>query len=527
MSLVYDKGKHRNSYDKNIPKMKLNNNNPINQINIPKNNNKKNIIKNTHLFNEYISSSPIGNSNTYKAQFLTTYQNFKEMSNINPNNNENINNVNNKRPEMKKLNFNKSFEGNIGKDISKKFGIIKENIFRGKNNENKKSVNKSMIINHKNKKNQNRKNNKSVNRTINAHNTLNHKKNNIAEKLLIKKLEEKFKSLENNIIDKKYENEIDNEEMIITTKKDNYPNTTRPKIKGKNNILSNMINDNMNSDLENMENNFMDIILNKLVLNNKYDFDENYLLNSSFENNRNDFNIMYTDNYGLSVMNDMLSLEIKLLIEKILEMQKSYHKELDLILGIYNKNSKLMKLLVEKIKFLQKKIFLIKKLKEEKEMKVNLYNFLEKYNHNNQNDIYKINQNEFYLWNYILYEHNRKNNDYNKEKLKEIFKKIIFERYYKIKERFNNIENKIILNLMKKYNYNLKRKAKGAKSNNISDIVISPNQRQIKNKNLNTNKNKKTIGNNINNWKKHKKTSSCVQSRSTKYTYFKNNQKPK
>ena len=527
MSLVYDKGKHRNSYDKNIPKMKINNNNPINQINIPKNNNKKNIIKNTHLFNEYISSSPIGNSNTYKAQFLTTYQNFKEMSNINPNNNENINNVNNKRPEMKKLNFNKSFEGNIGKDISKKFGIIKENIFRGKNNENKKSVNKSMIINHKNKKNQNRKNNKSVNRTINAHNTLNHKKNNIAEKLLIKKLEEKFKSLENNIIDKKYENEIDNEEMIITTKKDNYPNTTRPKIKGKNNILSNMINDNINSDLENAENNFMNTILNKLVLNNKYDFDENYLLNSSFENNRNDFNIMYTDNYGLSVKNDMFSLEIKLLIEKILEMQKSYHKELDLILGIYNKNSKLMKLLVEKIKFLQKKIFLIKKLKEEKEMKVNLYNFLEKYNHNNQNDIYKINQNEFYLWNYILYEHNRKNNDCNKEKLKEIFKKIIFERYYKIKERFNNIENKIILNLMKKYNYNLKRKAKGAKSNNISDIVISPNQRQIKNKNLNTNKNKKTIGNNINNWKKHKKTSSCVQSRSTKYTYFKNNQKPK
>ena len=528
MSLVYDKGKHRNSYDKNIPKMKLTNNNPINQLNIPKNNNKKNIIQNTHLFNEYISSSPIGNSNTYKAQFLTTYQNFKEMSNINSNNTGNIKNVNNKRPEMKKLNFNKSFEGNIGRDISKKFGLIKENIVKGKNNENKNSVNKSMVINHKNKKNQNKKNNKSVNRAINAHNTLNHKKNNLAEKLLIKKLEEKFKSLESNIIDKKYENEIDNEEMIITTKKDNYPNTTRPKIKGKNNILSNMINDNINSDLENVENNFMNIILNKLVLNNKYDFDENYLLNSSFENNRNDFNIMYTDNYGLSVKNDMLSLEIKLLIEKILEMQKSYHKELDLILGVYNKNSKLMKLLVEKIKFLQKKIFLIKKLKEKEEIKGNLYIFLEKYNHNNQNDIYKINQNEFYLWNYILYEYNRKNNDYKKEKLKEVFKKIIFERYNKIKGRFNNIENKIILNLMKKYNYNIKRKANGTKSNNIADIVISPNQRQIKNKNLNTNKNKKIISsNNNNNWKKHKKTSSCVQSKSTKYTYFKNNQKPK
>jgi len=528
MSLVYDKGKHRNSYDKNIPKMKLTNNNPINQLNIPKNNNKKNIIQNTHLFNEYISSSPIGNSNTYKAQFLTTYQNFKEMSNINSNNTGNIKNVNNKRPEMKKLNFNKSFEGNIGRDISKKLGLIKENIVKGKNNENKNSVNKSMVINHKNKKNQIKKNNKSVNRAINAHNTLNHKKNNLAEKLLIKKLEEKFKSLESNIIDKKYENEIDNEEMIITTKKDNYPNTARFKAKGNNKMLSNMINDNINSDFQHADNNFMDIILNKLILNTEYDFDENYLLNSSFENNRNDFNIMYTDNYGLSVKNDMLSLEIKLLIEKILEMQKSYHKELDLILGVYNKNSKLMKLLVEKIKFLQKKIFLIKKLKEKEEIKGNLYIFLEKYNHNNQNDIYKINQNEFYLWNYILYEHNRKNNDYKKEKLKEVFKKIIFERYNKIKGRFNNIENKIILNLMKKYNYNIKRKANGTKSNNIADIVISPNQRQIKNKNLNTNKNKKIISsNNNNNWKKHKKTSSCVQSKSTKYTYFKNNQKPK
>ena len=528
MSLVYDKGKHRNSYDKNIPKMKLTNNNPINQLNIPKNNNKKNIIQNTHLFNEYISSSPIGNSNTYKAQFLTTYQNFKEMSNINSNNTGNIKNVNNKRPEMKKLNFNKSFEGNIGRDISKKFGLIKENIVKGKNNDNKNSVNKSMVINHKNKKNQNKKNNKSVNRAINAHNTLNHKKNNLAEKLLIKKLEEKFKSLESNIIDKKYENEIDNEEMIITTKKDNYPNTARFKTKGNNKMLSNMINDNINSDFQHADNNFMDIILNKLILNTEYDFDENYLLNSSFENNRNDFNIMYTDNYGLSVKNDMLSLEIKLLIEKILEMQKSYHKELDLILGVYNKNSKLMKLLVEKIKFLQKKIFLIKKLKEKEEIKGNLYIFLGKYNHNNQNDIYKINQNEFYLWNYILYEYNRKNNDYKKEKLKEVFKKIIFERYNKIKGRFNNIENKIILNLMKKYNYNIKRKANGTKSNNIADIVISPNQRQIKNKNLNTNKNKKIISsNNNNNWKKHKKTSSCVQSKSTKYTYFKNNQKPK
>ena len=229
MSLVYDKGKHRNSSEKNNPRIKLNNINPINQLNLPKNTNKKNMIKNTHIFDENITSSPLGNNNIKKGQFLTAFQNFKEMSNINNNNNNTVNINNNKKPQMKKLNFNKSFEGNLGRDnISKNFEYIKEGIFRGKNNDNKKSVNKSMIINHKNKgKNQNKKNNKSISRTINAHNTLNLKKNNFAEKLLIKKLEEKFKSLENNIIDKKYENDIDNEEMIISTKKDiNYPNTT-------------------------------------------------------------------------------------------------------------------------------------------------------------------------------------------------------------------------------------------------------------------------------------------------------------
>ena len=49
---------------------------------------------------------------------------------------------------------------------------------------------------------------------------------------MTKKSEEKFKSLENNIINEKYENDIDNEEMIISTKKDiNYPNTARYKLK--------------------------------------------------------------------------------------------------------------------------------------------------------------------------------------------------------------------------------------------------------------------------------------------------------
>ena len=521
MSLIYDKGKSRHSTDKNSSRLKKNENFQINQNIVIKNNNKKNIIKKSPIYSEYISASPLENNNGKKKPFLTTFHNYNYLNNNLSNGNSN---TNNKRQQINKLQFNKSFEGKIGRDnISKNLGFLKDEIFmnfKDKYNDNKKLVNNSVIVNHRYKiKNKSRKNNKSVSKSLNMNNNINNKKAN--EEMIIKNLDERFKSLENNIIDKQYLNDIDHDEIIVTTnKKNKNPNTSRLKMRGKNNTpsynLSNAI-DEKNNIEEKYEDIFMKVILSKILLNNNYD--ENYLLNSSFENNRNDFTIMYTDNYEQTVIDDMLSLEIKLLIEKMLEMQKSYHKELNLILGQQSQNTQIMKLLIEKIKFMQKKILLIKNLKEKQKMQGNVYNFLEIYNHNNQHDIYKINKNEFNLWNFILNEEKRK----NKEKLKDIFKKVIFERYHKISGKINNIENKIVLNLMKKYHYNLKGKGSGIKSiNNNTNISIFHNQRQNINKNLNTKKYKKSINKN----KKHKKTTSCL-SKPSKYTYFKNNQKPK
>ena len=531
MSLIYDKGKLRHSTDKNSSRIKKNENIQLNQNIIIKNNNKKNITKKTPLYSEYISASPLENFNVKKKPFLTTFHNYNYMNNNLSNGNSNMNN---KRQQIVRLQFNKSFEGKLNRDnISKNFDFLKDDIYiniKEKNNENKKLINNSVIVNNRYKvKNKNKKNNKSI--TINTNNDINYKKNNAEENLIIKNLDERFKSLENNIIDKQYLNDIDHDEIIVTSKKkSNNMQTSRLKMRGKNNTplykLNNIIDE--NNQEEKNEDNFMKIILDKIILNNN-NYDENYLLNSSFENNRNDFIIMYTDNYENSVIDDMLSLEIKLLIEKMLEMQKSYHKELNLILGQNSQNDKIMKLLLEKIKDVQKKIFLIKKLKEKQKLQGNLYNFLGIYNHNNQHDIAKINKNEFYLWNDIMF--NSKAKEKNKEKLKDIFKKIIFERYYKINGKMNNIENKIVLNLMKKYKFILKRKEN--KSKIIGNVDISTtcaNKWQYKNKNLNTtNKHKKinTNINNINNKKIHKKTSSCTQTKPSKYSYFKNSQKIK
>ena len=551
MSLVYDKGKYKYSDTEQIKtKTNLNNNKANLNLHLKKSI-KTNSNNNSKLYSEFVVSSPIRNiNNNKKNTFLTTYQNY---SNITANTKEygNLYNYNKKNKISKKLKYNKSFEGNlINNDLifSNNFELGTDELYtipHGKNHGNKKIYNNSVILNNikQNKtKNKKKPHNKSITKTINTHNNFNKnncKKNNFEENLIITKLDEKFKNLENNIIDKQYENDIDHDEMIISTKKKNINinfqnnnriNTTN-KINNKNLKLSDAINEITSINNKNnyyredkSENIFMNIFINK----NNIDFDENYLLNTSFENNRNDFNIMYTEHYEESVKDDMLSLEIKLLVEKMLDIQKSYHKELNLIISQYNKNKKIFKILIEKIKGIQKKIYLIKKMQDNKNIKGNVYNFIGIYNQNSQHEISKINKNEFILWKNITYKNDKRFSQYNKEKIKELFKKTIFDRYNKLSGKLNNIENKIILNLMKKSKYSVNKNNNEIQSNgsngniiikNDKNMVFSaspiqPNKKIIKqNKNLNSN---------INNKKKHKKTSSCYQAKPDKYIYFKN-----
>jgi hypothetical protein len=216
MSLIYDKGKLRHSTDKNTSRLKKNENLQLNQNIVIKNNNKKNIVKKSPLYSEYISASPLDNNYGKKKPFLTTFHNYNYLNNNLSNGN------NNKRKQINKLQFNKSFEGKLGRDnISKNFEFLKDEIFmnfKDKYNDNKKLVNNSVIVNHRYKiKNKSKKNNKSVSKSLNLNNNINNKKTN--EEMIIKNLDERFKSLENNIIDKQYLNDIDHDEIIVTSNK--------------------------------------------------------------------------------------------------------------------------------------------------------------------------------------------------------------------------------------------------------------------------------------------------------------------
>ena len=536
MSLVYDKGKY-NKYFADIEQTKSKNNYNSSSMKVAQ---KKNQNKNTHLYRDFIGASPIKNiTNNKKTNFLTTYQN-------NNNYYDQKNNPYNKKKNLKstQLKYNKSFEGNM---INDNFDFVNDDIYtipHGNNRANHKFNNKSMILDNNKQlrtKNKNNKNNKSITRTINSHNNMNSKKNNLDENIIIKKLDEKFKSLENNIIDKKYENDIDHDEMIISTNKKNLNNNQNStKIRNQNsknmnstntnNKLSNIINEINEFNLDNKKE---DILMSLFDNKNNIDFDENYLLNTSFENNRNDFIIMYTDDYEKTVVNDMLSLEIKLLIEKMLELQKSYHKELNIIVNQYQRNEQVFKLLIEKIKMLQKQLCQIQKLNETKNIKGNIYNFIGIYNNNNKHDINKINFNEFFLWKYIM---NISNKGNSKDNLKDLFRKIVFEKYYKLSGKLDKIENQIILNLMKKFKYNINsNKKNNVYNNNLNNANIIGNLSSNSDKNkivstspLQINKtmvkpNKNINNSSINNKKRHKKTSSCCQSKPTKFTYFRNN----
>ena len=287
----------------------------------------------------------------------------------------------------------------------------------------------------------------------------------------ISKFSENFQLIEDKIIDKNYENDIDHDEMIINSNRKNVNTSNNNKTKNINkgnnsNKLSNIIGFNNTIDMND------DLYLN-INKNNNFEINENYLLNTSFENQRSDFSIMYTYDYEKTVLDDLLSLEIKLVVEKMLEMQKSYHKELNLILNQYNKNKEIFNLLIEKITFYRKKIHILQKMEEKKNTIGNIYNFVNIYHNNNKHEVNKINKSEFNLWKNIIFGKNKNNKIYDKEKIRQIFKIIAFDRYYKISNRLNNIEEKIVLGLMKKYKYN---KNNDVKSYNNSNYKTTNNK---------------------------------------------------
>ena len=485
----------------------------------------KNILnKSSNLYKDYLFSSPYKIISKNKKNYINIMQN-----NYKTNNNNNQNNHSNKNNSNKILTYNKSFELNINSN-----NIITDNNLKNGNlyfnYNNNKNTNNSVILNKNTKKLKNKLINKSVAKNSNSYNKISNKKN-IYDNKKKKKLDEKFKSLESNIIDKQYENDIDHDEMIIATDKAIHPHnksTTLNSNKNQINIYSNKLTNILGSNSKRREKDNRspdyDQLLNIFENKNDTDFDEKYLLNASFEEKRSDFNIMYSNNYDKNVVDDLLSLEIKLIIEKMLDLQNSYHKEFNLIINQYNKNYKIFNLLIEKIRIYQKKKHVMRKIIEKKDIENNIYNFISVHHNINKHETNKLNKDEINLLKYTISGKDTKRNVNDKEKLKQIFKILIFDKYPKICGKMNNIENKIILGLMKKFKYDIKKNNETKYNNNNDKTKLYyTNNKSNKSNSISIPQNKNIINKNKNDGNsntKRKKKNFLSSSQPKQFKYY-------
>ena len=163
--------------------------------------------------------------------------------------------------------------------------------------------------------------------------------------------------------------------------------------------------------------------------------------NNIFERLKEDFLLLYNDNYMNNIQEDLIKLEIELFFEKMTELIQSYHYE-------YNQKKMEKEIIQNSIKFnyiKNKNVYKLIKNLEIRKIANEMNNKKGKYKQNN--DDIDINKNEIKIFKNIF---NDKDNINNKNLLKDIFNKIIANRNNKNAiDLIDNDKNKILLNNLK------------------------------------------------------------------------------
>jgi hypothetical protein len=163
--------------------------------------------------------------------------------------------------------------------------------------------------------------------------------------------------------------------------------------------------------------------------------------NNIFERLKEDFLLLYNDDYMNNIQEDLIKLEIELFFEKMTELIQSYHYE-------YNQKKMEKEIIQNSIKFnyiKNKNVYKLIKNLEIRKIANEMNNKKGKYKQNN--DDIDINKNEIKIFKNIF---NDKDNINNKNLLKDIFNKIIANRNNKNAiDLIDNDKNKILLNNIK------------------------------------------------------------------------------
>ena len=194
---------------------------------------------------------------------------------------------------------------------------------------------------------------------------------------------------------------------------------------------------------------------------------------------KNDFHLLYTNDYLQNISNDLLKLELELLIEKIFEIITCYHFQLESSKFIYNKINLLYNKYSSKYMKLNHKLIELQYKKEQ----------LNKSKRNINKQIQSecdINKSEFMLFNKFIGNKHKIQND-KQNKLKNILSKVLYDNgnYNIVYNDLNEHARKFInLNLSnnKKENASIYNKVNTYKNKGISDINNSMVHKVKKNK---------------------------------------------
>jgi len=300
---------------------------------------------------------------------------------------------------------------------------------------------------------------------------------NITDSGIVKKLDDKFKSIEEQIVDTNFENDLENDEIIDGNKRKFSENINEKNINDSNSISS----FNLNFYIDNID-------------------VEDFEFDSEFENLKSDFDIFYTKEYLNEIDDNDIQLEIQLMIEKIFDIQSVYHKEFDNIQKEYYSLRNVFMNILKKNKIMNKKKFKLLSFYENIQVE-NSYNiFVNNYKLKNNNESININKNEISLWKNML------NSEEREKMIKEIFFKNVLEKYNinNIKNNLNNIQKELCDKLIEKYKINPKlkkvkkeNKINNNKAKNFQSPQVKTNLNSKKNNNSSSNNNNKN--NNINN----------------------------
>ena len=363
-----------------------------------------------------------------------------------------------------------------------------------------------------------------------------------------KNLDDKFKSIEDAIIDSKYADDIDHDEMIITSTKRTPGINKQNELNTKFQILlensnASSLRASMNSNHNrtkvgenecdqytgvisnnghNNVNNLTSVLISKDSVNkekeeknnikdkekkcdktqsDKCNFDNeeeqsncnvlnsNIIPFSNFEPLYQDFILMYDEEYSKSIVNEDILLELQLLIEKILELLIAFNEDNKVMKKEYFKTKTMFKLYKNLYAKMLKKMNNLEKYTRIK--KNNSKNYIEDDKVCLVNLNISIIKNENKILSKLISGENEA-----KQNLLKIFKLKVCDKFITMRRHLNNVEKKIVENLMKKYKFFPKEIGIKSKDKNISKQNTTRKKNNDLSNNLNNNNTTSSSNNN-------------------------------